>query len=157
MKFILKIFDLYAKFTKKSISELSFLRSLWTFSIHFYFPADSACHAIEFQLGTGCYWIRRVIEMTTEKMHVNIILLVEELSAWYLLIANNFEQFQNISGVWNCLEIWAVTMMSWVRVWLEIVYNKMTNKIPRHSILLLFIVCSAREKALHFLSEYIEV
>ena len=42
----------------QSVTELSFLWSHWTFSIHFYFPADSACHAIEFQLGTGCYWIK---------------------------------------------------------------------------------------------------
>ena len=54
---------------RKSISE-----AIEHFQHIFYFPADSACHGIEFQLGTGCYWIRRVIEMTAEKKYVKIVI-----------------------------------------------------------------------------------
>ena len=126
MKFILKIFNLYAKFTKE-INQWSELSSKPLNIFNTFLLSSRFClswHRISIR-----YWV-----LLNKKSHWN--------DCW-----------KNVSGVWNCLEIWAmiisVTMMSWVQVWLEIVHNKMTNKIPKHSILLLFIVRSTREKALH--------
>ena len=155
MKFSLKIFDLYAKFTKEinQWSELSSkpLNIFNTFLLSSRFCLS--CHRISIR-----YWV-----LLNKKSHWN--------DCWknagqnQISICNNFpddicwqqiilSHFQNISSVWNCLEIWAmiifVTMMSWVWVWLEIIYNnKITKKNSKHSILLLFIVRSTREKALH--------